>query len=223
MLKPCVIQFAKTPQAGRVKTRMQPHLSAQESCLLHEALTDQVLSNLSSAKWAYHLFWSGADDSAWRERLSRQCMSDTTLAFHRQQGEDLGARMANAIAQGLREHTSVTIVGSDCPFLTHEHIAMSHSVLAAGHDVCFGPAEDGGYVLVAMRELHADLFTGVDWGTDRVLAQSLKAAEANGLSVALLPILSDIDRPEDLQKLQSFSWAERFLDIHDIVAKTSSP
>ena len=71
-----------------------------------------------------------------------------------------------------------------------------------GRDVVLGPAEDGGYVLIGMGQPHSTLFSTIDWGTDRVMAQTLEAIGACGLSYQLLDTLWDVDRPEDLQRLR---------------------
>jgi len=218
MLSACVVQFTKTPQPGEVKTRMQPHLTQQQSCGLHDALTRQVLDNLNSPDWDYRLFWSGLDDRAWRNTLlsgvRRPGTGETVVPVRvfQQQGADLGARMAHAFTITLADYEAVVLVGSDCPSLTVDWVEQALAALGQGQDVCFVPADDGGYVLVAMRTPEVALFEGVEWGTERVLAQSLSIATDLGLRVRLLSSLPDIDRPEDLALLSGFEWAAPFLE-----------
>jgi len=219
MLNACVVQFTKTPQLGAVKTRMQPYLTLQQSCHLHDALTRQVLSNLYSPRWGYRLFWAGLDDRAWRDdvlsdfNLTGSHESAAPVRVYQQQGTDLGARMANAFTATLEAYRSVVLVGSDCPSLTQACVGQALEALEEGEDICFVSAEDGGYVLVAMRAAELGVFEGIDWGTERVLAQSLAAAEKLGLRVRVLPSLPDIDRPEDLYHLSAFDWAAPFLEL----------
>ena len=66
-----------------------------------------------------------------------------------------------------------------------------------------GPAEDGGYVLIGMKALNPAVFKGVEWGTDRVLEQTITNIDALNLSYVLLEPLWDVDRPEDLDRLQN--------------------
>jgi glycosyltransferase A (GT-A) superfamily protein (DUF2064 family) len=61
-----------------------------------------------------------------------------------------------------------------------------------------GPATDGGYYLIGLSRLEPALFDAITWGTDQVLAQTLAAAQAQGLTVELLTPLTDVDRPADL-------------------------
>ena len=67
-------------------------------------------------------------------------------------------------------------------------------------DVVVGPAEDGGYVLIGLKRAEPALFRDIDWGTDQVLEQTLRAASQAQCSIAMLATLWDVDRPEDWQR-----------------------
>lgn len=90
----------------------------------------------------------------------------------------------------------VAVIGSDCPYVLVEDAEQAWRVLDK-HDVVFGPANDGGYWLVAAKQLHAGLFAGIDWGSASVLEQSLARARNLGLKTALLRQLSDVDTERD--------------------------
>ena len=66
------------------------------------------------------------------------------------------------------------------------------------HDAVLGPAADGGYVLIGLRRPAPELFAGIPWGTDAVLAGTRAALDRLGWTWAELPTLHDLDRPEDL-------------------------
>ena len=68
-------------------------------------------------------------------------------------------------------------------------------------EVVLGPACDGGYYLIGMRNHHPELFGGIPWGTARVFAATRTACAAAGLTPVLLPELRDVDRVEDLTAL----------------------
>lgn len=61
-----------------------------------------------------------------------------------------------------------------------------------------GPADDGGYYLLGMNKLHAELFTNKAWSTATVLPDTLADAARLGLRVAHLPTLHDVDSAQDL-------------------------
>jgi glycosyltransferase A (GT-A) superfamily protein (DUF2064 family) len=85
--------------------------------------------------------------------------------------------------------------------MTAEYIRQACAALRAS-DLVLGPAEDGGYVLIGCKQVHAELFTNIPWGSDRVLARTLEQAEQLELSVTLLATLWDVDRPEDWARFQ---------------------
>ncbi len=68
-------------------------------------------------------------------------------------------------------------------------------------DAVFIPAEDGGYVLVGLRRPQPRLFEGIDWGSERVMAQTRERLSELGLRWVELPTLWDVDRPGDLLRL----------------------
>ena len=63
-----------------------------------------------------------------------------------------------------------------------------------------GPAADGGYWLLGLREGIAGVFEGIDWSTDRVFAQTMARLNDAGIAPVVLPELADCDRPEDLAR-----------------------
>jgi glycosyltransferase A (GT-A) superfamily protein (DUF2064 family) len=88
----------------------------------------------------------------------------------------------------------------DAPAVARERVMEALSALDAA-DVVIGPAEDGGYYLLALREPRPGLFAGVAWSTRSVRAQTLARAAAASLSVRELAPLRDVDTLEDLRAL----------------------
>ena len=119
------------------------------------------------------------------------------------QGEgDLGARMRAAMAalfaQGAR---AVALIGSDLPHIAPAVISDAFETLERDPDaLVLGPAADGGYYLIAARQV-PDVFTGIEWGSDRVLEQTRQAAVATGLKVRLLNEMTDVDTAVALRRI----------------------
>ena len=59
-------------------------------------------------------------------------------------------------------------------------------------------------MLIGSRHASLPVFSGIDWGSERVLHQTLAALDAAGLSYSLLPELRDVDRPQDLDEAERF-------------------
>jgi len=94
------------------------------------------------------------------------------------------------------------LVGSDIPLLTADHFDEARETLAATDGVVLGPADDGGYYLIGMRRVYAELFEGVAWGTSRVLTDTLRVANRAGIKARLIRPAYDVDTIEDLQRLE---------------------
>ncbi|MEM9825028.1 MAG: FAD-dependent oxidoreductase [Planctomycetota bacterium] len=96
-------------------------------------------------------------------------------------------------------------IGADVPNL-ELHTIVQAARKAADHDIVLGPASDGGYWLIAVRqpwtERYESLFQEMPWSTPAVAQQTRQRAAAAGLRVAELDIRSDID---DLESLQNFA------------------
>jgi rSAM/selenodomain-associated transferase 1 len=118
------------------------------------------------------------------------------IALKRQPDGDLGMRMLAAFATG-----PTLVAGSDCPALKPEHFEAAAKALR-DVDVVLIPAEDGGYVLIGARAAHAELFSGITWGTASVLAETRTQISTLGLTSVELPSLWDVDTDDDLLRLE---------------------
>lgn len=188
--------FAKAAEAGVSKTRLKPLLGAAGAAAAYEELVQRTLAwvaPLAGGNSLYSVSLWGASEHSVLEAWSRQA----GLPLWQQTDGDLGWRMQHALANALAQGASKAIVvGSDCPVMDANYIDLAQRALDEA-DVVFGQAEDGGYVLVGCKRALPELFEGIEWGGNRVLAQSLAKAKACGLSVVLLEALWDVDRPED--------------------------
>ncbi len=189
----CVCVFAKAPVAGQVKTRLLPVLSAQQACLVHQHLLEHSLQQVINKRWQTQL-WSTDIDHPYIEQLAQRYSLERVL----QQGNDLGLKMCHATAESLKSFAYVVIVGTDCPELDAAYISEAIAQLQQGVEVVIGPAEDGGYVLIAMSRLIANVFENMPWGSDRVLDITRQRLQQARVHWYELPSRRDIDRPEDL-------------------------
>jgi uncharacterized protein len=191
-----LILFARYPVAGRAKTRLIPALGAEGAAALHRRL---VLRALRAAQAGCRA--APADLEVHFDGGTEQAMSHWLgdgARFLPQGAGDLGERMAGAFDESFRAgSTAIVIIGSDCPDLSPDVINTAFIRLTET-PVVLGPALDGGYYLIGLSRPMPELFRGIPWGTDRVLAESLAVLERRGWKPALLNPLADIDRPEEL-------------------------
>ncbi len=199
----CLLQFAKAPLQGRVKTRLQSALGEAGSLQLHCALVDYQFRIHQASAVSNLELWCSAEHN-----FFHQLVEGTGVRIVEQQGRDLGERMANAFAKRLGQFNRVIIIGSDCPAINGEYITQA---LEALDDVpaVFGPATDGGYVLIGLNCLNLTLFSDIPWGTGEVMAMTQNRLNSLGWAWKELSALPDIDRPEDLVELPSFDELQK--------------
>ena len=198
-----IVQFAKAPELGKVKTRLQPLLGADRCLALHRRLVEHCFGTLHRAAVApVQLAVAGSDNS-----FFQQLAAETATPVTRQYGCDLGERMLNAANENLQRADGALIVGSDCPFFSADYLYRACRALAGGADCVLGPADDGGYVLIGLRRTAPSLFAGVPWGTEQVLAVTRQRLRELGWQWSELEPLADIDRPRDLQQLRQV-WGD---------------
>ena len=200
--------FAREPKIGEVKTRLAAQIGAESALRLYLAMLHRVVATVERTALAEFHLWAASDPG--HEEFTALCdVQDIRL----QQGEDLGSRMHNAAAAELAEDgvECVLIVGSDCPALTPDYLEQALDALSAGVEVVLGPARDGGYVLIGLRQVSWKLFSGVDWSGPGVLEQTLERVREVGLSHQLLESSWDVDDAEDLPLLEALrpplSWS----------------
>lgn len=200
-----VQQFARAPQPGAVKTRLQPPLTASDACALHCDLVRWTSATLVAAEFAQAELWvtENPDDP-----LFQACLARGMSEVRRQCGGNLGARMAYALRHGLARYPRVLLVGSDCPALDTSYLHRAAAALLQ-HELVLGPALDGGYVLVGARRAVDPVFHNIPWGGDQVLVQTVQRARDAGFTTTLLEPLRDIDRPADLPYWEALRAAGR--------------
>lgn len=188
--------FTRYPEPGRTKTRLISRLGAEGAAALQRAMTEYVLRQVAAAAGRLPLALEVHFDGGTKAQM--QSWLGTGTVYYPQGEGDLGARLETAFRQNFAAGRSGAIaIGSDCPALGSEHLAAAIAALQRA-DVVLGPATDGGYYLIGLSRPQPVLFDAIAWGTGEVLAQTLAAATAQGLTVALLTPLTDVDLPEDL-------------------------
>lgn len=186
-----LILFARSPKLGQVKTRLEPALGQQLTLALYQRMLQRQIELVET--------FSEVEKEMWLEGDFRHAdYRNFSGQLKAQQGKGIGERMHHAMQALLGRCTAVVLIGCDCPDLDTRHVESAFQYLEEGADVVLGPAKDGGYVLIGMKQANAQLFQGIDWGTEQVLSQTRSQIRAQGLSWKELEPVQDIDEPEDL-------------------------
>jgi rSAM/selenodomain-associated transferase 1 len=197
-----ILVFAKAPVEGECKTRLIPALGRSGATMLHAAMVQHTLAMVIRAALGPVQLWCSPLP---QHPFFGTCRDQHRLTLHRQRGHDLGSRMAHAIKQALKRSARVILIGTDCPALNEKDLHQAHQQLSAGNDVVIGPANDGGYVLIALNQTSPQLFQSIDWGSAKVLQQTRKRLRQLGYHWHELEMRRDIDTTDDLASLTNTS------------------
>ena len=197
--KNCAIGiFTRSPDVGKVKTRLIPVLGAEKSAQLYRTMIDRTLNTCSHSGITDIELWCYPETD---HPFLNECANRFNFPLRLQQGRDLGERMFFAISSMLKEYQYGIITGCDCPGMTSEILDKTCRMLTDGYDVVIGPSMDGGYYLLGCNQAVKELFTDMPWGTSTVFADTRDRIMELNLKFIELEVLHDIDRPEDLEIL----------------------
>jgi rSAM/selenodomain-associated transferase 1 len=212
--RPAAVVIAKAPRPGLCKTRLEPLLGAEGCARLQSLLVRRACGWAASVGDAYVAF-TPADA---RDEVAGLCDGATLID---QPDGDLGDRLADATTRVLELHGGpVLLVGVDTPQLRRSHAVAALDDLRDGVDVTVGPASDGGYYLIGLREPHPEVFAlpTEKWGGSEVFGLTLAAVAQAGLTVGMLRAERDLDDETDARAFLADPLAPR-----DVVALLRDP
>lgn len=214
--------FCKAPVAGQVKTRVARSLkgnaewNAQLAARLHTQLAWHCLTTMTKRTLAKVELWCAPTVD---HPFFLHCERELGVTLMEQGAGGLGERMARAFDHALHQSRYAVVVGTDCPVLSCDYIDAAFTCLQGESGSVIGPAEDGGYVLLGLSCRQPAVFEDIPWGGADVLETTLAKVRGN---VATLPMLWDVDRVVDLQRLQTqvpgLSLDQNLLDLMNALA-----
>jgi rSAM/selenodomain-associated transferase 1 len=192
-----LIVVAKEPVPGLTKTRLCPPFTPEAAAEFYHCLMLDTLALMARLEGVDHtVAYAPSSAHGYFKNLV-----PNGFRLIPQEGANLGERLANALSHHLDlGYRRVVIMNSDGPTLPLACLAEAFCALGDA-DITLGPSRDGGYYLIGMKRLHADLFQAISWSTEQVFAQTLARCRRLGLTVYQLPEWYDIDVGADLEWL----------------------
>jgi len=187
--------LTRNPELGKCKTRLAATIGDQAALDVYKILLDHTAHITQELPCDKHVYYS--------ERIIPEDIWDNEIYVKKlQQGADLGQRMQDAFQSGFNEgYIKVVVIGSDMYDLDHQDIMNAFAKLD-DNDAVLGPAEDGGYYLLGMKQLFPSVFQSKNWGTDTVFEDTMK--DLQDMKVGLLDERNDVDRYEDILGIPVF-------------------
>jgi uncharacterized protein len=194
-MKRALLIFTRHPEAGKVKTRLAATIGNDAALSIYTQLVKHTVSITKDLPVDKFVFYAD-------EVMPEDLWHTAHYCKDIQKGNDLGERMKDGFDNIFRKgYDMAVIIGTDCPGLSAPALMNAFDSLNS-YDVVIGPATDGGYYLLGMKQPCHPLFEDIHWSTGSVLEETLKRCSALHLKYTLLPVLQDIDEEKDLKQFK---------------------
>ena len=193
--KKALIVFTRNPELGKCKTRLAATIGDKSALDVYRFLLDHTVKITSPLSADVYVYYS--------EKIREIDIWDTSIFRKKQQqGLDLGAKMQHAFTEvfGMGYQKAI-IIGSDMYDINTQDLEDAFLTLEHNNFVV-GPAQDGGYYLLGMKQLKTSLFKNKKWGTTTVLSDTLQNLTLE--KVSILPEKNDVDYFDDIRDIAVF-------------------
>ncbi|MGO3182642.1 MAG: TIGR04282 family arsenosugar biosynthesis glycosyltransferase [Aequorivita sp.] len=193
--KKALLIFTRNPELGKVKTRLAKTVGEESALKVYKFLLNHTVEITKDLNVDKFVFYS--------EDIHRNDIWDADLFRKKlQSGVDLGDRMKNAFSEIFAMgYEKVIIVGSDIFDLNKNDINSAYEALQTNQYVV-GPATDGGYYLLGMKEMNSEVFQNKNWGENTVLKDTL--VDLKREKYVLLEERNDVDYYQDIKNVEAF-------------------
>lgn len=216
---------AKAPVAGLAKTRLSPAITPHEGAsLAAAALLDTLDVVRRVARRRPVVAMTGELNQAQASGAIRRALGDFTVI--EQRGHDFAYRLANAHRDACPPDRPIFQVGMDTPQLSAEHLNTAQDLLGEpdGSDVLLGPAVDGGWWGLGLREAGwAGALCDVPMSHSNTGELTRDAFFRAGHEVRELAELHDVDEVSDIAAVCEAAPETRFAVLGKTLIRHLTP
>jgi rSAM/selenodomain-associated transferase 1 len=197
-MKKTIVIMTKVPQARKVKTRLQPFLTAQQSAEISICFLQDTEQKANAVTQNLIIAFSPIEKKSFLIDILQ-----TKPILIEQKGVNLGDKMFHAFEFAFSlDSDAVVMIGTDSPTFPAEFIEQAFIFLETKSDVVLGETEDGGFYLIGLRILNKRIFENVEWSSPRTFEKTKQNIKNLNLSLREIPVWYDVDTPQDLIKLE---------------------
>lgn len=196
--------MAKAPRAGKVKTRLSPPLTLEESAALNTCFLRDTTRNIADVAARFSAaglicYTPVGDETAFDGLLP------DGFSLIPQRGDAFGERLLTATEDILAcGYGAVCLIDSDSPTLPTQALQAAVVELERpGDRVVLGRSHDGGYYLIGLKRPHTAPFDRITWSTSNVYAETVERIHEAGLELVELPVWYDVDDAATLTVLEA--------------------
>lgn len=193
-----LLVLTRAPRAGQVKTRLIPQLGAQGAADFHARLIHRCLETVTRAGLCPVELWCVP---SCHDRFFQACRERYGIELYDQAQGDLGERMHDALATALARAESAVLIGTDIPSIEAADLDAAFQALQQGKEAVVGPARDGGYYLIGLKQANRRLFDQMPWGTATVFQETASRLQQLEMDWLRLREHGDVDTPDDYRRL----------------------
>lgn len=191
-----LILFVKNPILGKVKTRLAAGIGERAALRAYRLMLLHLRKLINELKGIdVYVYYSDSlpDVAIWAESVKLEV----------QVPGDIGEKMSSAFRQMSSQYEKCILIGSDCPDLQARHIKEGFKALESA-DVVIGPANDGGYYLIGMKDMNESIFQLREWSTSYVCEETIEKIVKVGLTCIEIDELQDVDYEENWTRVKDF-------------------
>lgn len=196
--------MAKAPRPGKVKTRLCPPLTFDQSAALNICFLRDTAENIAGVAAQGKALGLVCYTPLGDEELFDGLLPDA-FSLIVQRGDGFGERLLAAAEDILAcGFGAVCLIDSDSPTVPQAAYEQAIAALSrSGDRIVLGESQDGGYYMIGMKQAHAEVFRDINWSTSTVFAETVEAANAAGIEVVQLPLWYDVDDGHTLDMLSA--------------------
>jgi len=207
--KPIIVLMMRWHAIYRCKSRLSKDIGAFKAAKIQEKLTNHTINVAKGLQEEGLVEIKIAIDGIGIKAAKKWGLLNKVKTVEIQGPGNLGTKMKR---QFLKNHSKKTLsrqtqnpillIGTDLPSISR--FDLTEGIQALNHkDMVLGPSNDGGYWLIGLSSklinpLFGWPFSGISWGTDQVLKETIRLASLNQIDYKLLQTKNDLDDIEDL-------------------------
>ena len=207
--KPTIVLMTKWHAIFRCKSRLAKDIGAFKAAKIQEKLTNHTINVVKEIQKDGLADIKVAIDGIGIKAAKKWALINKIKTIVTQGPVNLGTKMKRQFLKTYAEKTiyhqvpnSILLIGTDLPSISHSELIQAIQIL--NHkEMVLGPSNDGGYWLIGLSNkllnpLCSWPFSGITWGTDKVLQKTIRLASLNQINYQLLQTKNDIDNIKDL-------------------------
>ena len=208
--KPTIVLMTRWHSIYRCKSRLSKDIGALHAAKIQEKLTSHTIKVARKIQKEGLADVKVAIDGIGIQAAKKWALRNKIQKIETQGAGNLGTKMKR---QFLKTHSEKTIshkkirnpillIGTDLPSISHFDLIEAIQLLTH-KEMVLGPSTDGGYWLIGLSNklLNPQCtwpFSGISWGTYKVLQETIRLASLNQIDYQLLQTNNDIDNVSDL-------------------------